>query len=111
MKKQDALTTNAARPVIYVTYEGTPDSRFDRRYYVEQHLSLVLRNWQRYGLESVAAFFPAITQAGTIAICECHFRDEAAIDAAFGSKEAPEVMADVVNFTDVTPQRIRAVAL
>jgi uncharacterized protein (TIGR02118 family) len=92
---------------VYVTYEGAPNDRFDRSYYVEHHLPLVLQAWQRYGLERVAAFFPALTHVGTLVICECRFRDEAAIETAFGSPEAAEVMADVPTFTDISPTRLR----
>ncbi|MFT4065222.1 EthD family reductase [Paraburkholderia sp.] len=96
-----------ASPTVYVTYEGTPDDRFNRSYYVEHHLPLVMQAWRRYGLERVAAFFPALTHVGTLAICECTFRDEAAIEAAFGSPEAGQVMADVATFTDISPKRLR----
>lgn len=97
--------------IIYVTYQGTAETRFDRDYYVREHLPLVTRSWAAYGLESVAAFFPAAPQTGTIAICECRFRDEAAVAAAFASPKAPAVMADVARFTDVAPSRSRAVSL
>ena len=97
--------------IVYVTYQGEPATRFDRRYYVDQHLPLVLRSWAPYGLEGLAAFFPAVDQVGVIALCECRFRDEAAVDAAFRSPEAPAVMADLPRFTDVVPMRARAVAL
>jgi len=97
--------------ILYVTYRGAPQARFDRRYYVERHLPMVLDAWERHGLRSVAAFFPALEQAGTIAICECRFRDDAAIRAAFGSPATPAVMADVPNFTDLEPCRVKAIAL
>jgi uncharacterized protein (TIGR02118 family) len=96
---------------VYVTYDGTPNDRFDRSYYVEHHLPLVMQAWQRYGLESVAAFFPPVTHAGTLVICECRFRDEAAIETAFGSAETQKVMADVPKFTDLAPTRLRIAAL
>lgn len=100
-----------ASSTVYVIYEGTPYDRFDRSYYVERHLPLVMQGWRRHGLERIAAFFPALsdadTRGGTLVICECHFRDEAAIDAAFGSAEAAEVMADVTAFTDIFPTRLR----
>jgi hypothetical protein len=57
------------------------------------------------------AFFPAEKQAGTLAICECRFRNEASVGAAFTSPEAPAVMADVTRFTDIAPRRLRATAL
>ncbi|MGG1949192.1 EthD family reductase [Trinickia sp. NRRL B-1857] len=112
MKAQDLMTAGAAGPVtVYVTYSGPANAGFDRRWYLERHLPLVMNSWSPYGLLSVAAFFPAQAQQGTLAICECRFRDEAAIDAAFNSPEAPAVMADVRRFTEITPQRARAVAL
>ncbi|WP_250519118.1 EthD family reductase [Caballeronia sp. ATUFL_M1_KS5A] len=100
-----------ATPTVYVTYEGTQYDRFDRSYYVERHLPLVMQAWRRYGLERIAAFFPALsdvdTRVGTLVICECRFCDEAAIEAAFGSPEAAEVMADVTAVTDIFPTRLR----
>ncbi|MDF0487827.1 EthD family reductase [Sphingomonas sp. H39-1-10] len=97
--------------IVYVTYRGTVGTRFDKNYYVERHLPLVMRSWARYGLEGVTAFFPGAMQNGTIAICECRFRDEAAIAAAFASREADPVMADLERFTDVIPRRVRGIAL
>jgi len=105
------MGTSVTDAIVYVTYRGGPHTRFDRTYYVERHLPLVMKAWRRYGLESVAAFFPASQEAGTIAVCECRFRDTSAIDAAFGSPETAEVMNDVPRFTDVNPDRARAVAL
>lgn len=105
------MSTNTSPVVVYVTYVGTPQSQFDREYYVTAHLPLVRQAWQQYGLISVSAFFPALAQAGTIAICECVFRDDAALDAAFASAEVAGVMADVARFTELAPQRMRAVEL
>ncbi|OZI19837.1 ethyl tert-butyl ether degradation protein EthD [Bordetella genomosp. 9] len=105
------MTDNSKTVVVYVTYQGTPETRFDRDYYVNGHLPLVMKCWGRYGLRDVAAFFPAQDRRGTIAICECIFADEAAVEAAFSSAEVPEVMADVSRFTDATPARSRAAQL
>lgn len=110
-EQSDDASPSASSAIVYVTYQGTPTTRFNRSYYVDDHLPLVMRSWGRYGLESVAAFFPATEQTGTIAICECRFRDDAAIEAAFGAPETPVVMADVARFTDVSPARARAVSL
>ncbi|WP_459623898.1 EthD family reductase [Burkholderia sp. 3C] len=111
MEIKEIVMAHLGPPIVYVTYEGTPDSRFDRRYYVEQHLPLVMQAWQRHGLEGVTAFFPPLTHVGTLVICECRFRDAAAIDAAFGSPETPDVMADVPKFTDIRPTRFRVAPL
>ncbi|WP_208279951.1 EthD family reductase [Massilia oculi] len=99
--------------VVYVSYQGTPSTRFDRDYYVTHHLPLCMEAWNKYGLQRVSAYFPELLQeqAGTIAICECVFRDEAAMDASFSSPELPDVMADLPFFTDVLPVRLRGVAL
>ncbi|MFM0730567.1 EthD family reductase [Paraburkholderia sediminicola] len=106
------MTYENETPVtIYVTYSGSADARFDRAWYVERHLPLVMTSWSQYGLESVTAFFPAGQQTRTLAICECRFRDQGALDAAFNSPEAPAVMADVPRFTDIAPRRARAVLL
>ena len=88
---------------MYVTYPGDADTRFDRDYYLRQHLKLVMECWGPLGLESCAAFWPADAGADTICICECRFRDEAALRAALASPATPLVMADVACFTDATP--------
>jgi uncharacterized protein (TIGR02118 family) len=105
------MTDTADQTVVYVTYRGTSETRFDREYYVERHLPLVMRSWSQYGLQEIAAFFPPVQQGGTIALCECRFRDDEAVRAAFASPEVPAVMADVERFSDVRPTRSRATAL
>ena len=94
---------------MYVTYAGDAGTRFDRDYYVANHLPLVMEAWGPHGLDAVAAFFPAGDGAGTIAVCMCGFRDEAAMSAALASPQTGRVMADVRHFTDVEPSRSRAV--
>ncbi len=96
---------------VFVTYPGDAGTRFDRDYYVGTHLPLVLEAWRPYGLETVAAFFPSGNGVGTICICECVFRDDAALKAALASPQTGTVMADVPNFTDATPAQLRAAPL
>jgi uncharacterized protein (TIGR02118 family) len=93
---------------MYVTYPGDAGTRFDRDYYVSSHLPLVMEAWGRYGLESAAALFPPDDGAGTIAVCICRFRDEAALRAALASPQSGPVMADIAKFTDATPSQSRA---
>ncbi len=97
--------------IVYVTYPGEPGTRFDREYYNREHLPLVQASWGRYGLESLAVFYPEGDGAGTIAVCICGFRDEAAVKASFSSPEAERVMADIPRFTDAQPIQSRAVPL
>ncbi len=96
---------------LFVTYPGDAQTRFDREYYVSTHLPLVQEAWGPHGLETIAAFFPAGEGAGTVAVCVCGFRDEAAMQAAVGSPQTPRVMADVKHFTDAKPSQSRAVTL
>jgi uncharacterized protein (TIGR02118 family) len=96
---------------IYFTYAGTADTPFDRKYYVEHHLPLVLRTWKSHGLLSAAAFFPQGDGAGTIAIAECRFRDEAAIKASLAAPETAQVMADVARFTKDPPTTTKAICV
>ncbi len=96
---------------VYVTYPGDAGTRFDRGHYVQAHLPLVLEAWRPYGLETVAAFFPSGDGAGTICICECVFRDDAAVQAALAAPQTGSVMADVKKFTDATPSQLRAAPL
>ena len=96
---------------MFVIYTGDPDTRFDRDYYVANHLPLVLKAWGPHGLESAAAFFPAGSDAGIIALCVCVFQSRVARDAALCSPETPQVMADVPRFTDVKPTQSQAVPL
>ena len=90
---------------LYVTYPGDANTRFDRSYYVSTHLPLVLESWRKYGLETVAAFFPEGSGAGTIAICVCSFRGEQGIRDSFAGPEAREVMAYIPNFSDALPSQ------
>ena len=96
---------------LYVTYQGNLNSYFDRAYYANRHLPLVTKSFTQYGLTSVSVFYPEISQPGTLVICECIFRDEAAIHTAFSSSEATEVMNDVAHFTDINPVRLRGIPL
>lgn len=102
--------TDTTASIVYVTYEGTPDDRFDRAYYSEHHLPLAFRHWGPLGLTRIAVFYPAVAERGTVAIAELHFRDDAAVDAAFASPGTAEVMGDVSKFTDIPPTRLRATA-
>ncbi len=96
---------------MFVTYAGAAGTRFDRDYYVANHLPLVLKAWGPHGLESATAFFPAGSGAGIIALCVCVFQSRAAMDAALRSPETPQVMADVAQFTDAQPTQSRALPL
>ena len=96
---------------VFVTYPGTASTRFDRKYYVQQHLPLVTRVWGPHGLKNIAAFFPSGDSSGTIAVCVCEFRDELALNASLQDPETKAVMYDVQHFTDAKPVQLKAGAL
>lgn len=96
---------------LFVMYSGDKNTRFDRDYYVQTHLPLVMEAWGPYGLDSAAAFFPAGNGAGTIAVAVCEFRDEPAITVALTAPQTKRVMEDVPKFTDAKPSQSRAVAI
>ena len=93
---------------IFVTYPGDETTRFDREYYVEKHLPLVTAAWGPHGMQSIAAFFPVGAGEGTIAVCACQFRDDAAVAASLAAPETKSVMDDVPHFTDAKPRQLRA---
>ena len=97
--------------IVHITYSGDASTRFDRDYYRKNHLPLVMQCWKQHGLEGISVLYPEDPGTGTIAICECKFRDDAAVTASFESEETPQVMADVKHFTGVTPTQTRAVPL
>lgn len=93
---------------VFVTYPGTPSTRFDREYYVAKHLPLVSRVWGPHGLENITAFFPSGEGRGTIAVCICEFRDQLALNASLQDPGTRAVMDDVQHFTDATPVQLKA---
>lgn len=96
---------------VYVSYSGDADTQFDRPYYRTHHLPLVKKSWGQYGLQNATALYPEQDGKGIIAFCALQFRDEAAVAASLASKEAPEVMGDITNFTAVKPTITRAAPL
>ena len=92
---------------LFVTYRGGPSTRFDRGYYVEEHLPRVTAAWGPYGLQNIAAFFPSGDGAGTIAVCVCEFRDDRAMNESLRAPETQSVMDDVKQFTDAAPIQMR----
>ena len=96
---------------VYIAYPGNTSMRFERGYYSREHLPLVERHWGKYGLLRLAAFYPDDANSCILAICVCTFRDDEAASVSFASPEEVEVMADIKNFTDVSPSQSRAVPL
>ena len=96
---------------VFITYSRDAGSRFDRKYYRDHHLPLVMKSWTKYGLLGLAALYPEKEEGDILAVCICRFRDDDAATAAFHSAEAERVMDDVRHFTDVNPSQSKSVPL
>ncbi len=86
-------------------YEGAPQARFDRDYYIHCHLPMAKAAYEEYGLKNIAAFFLSVPHSDTVAICEMRYTSENAAQTTFGSVDADVVWADLVRFTDLKPRR------
>jgi uncharacterized protein (TIGR02118 family) len=94
---------------VFVIYRSKgEDFRFDRDYFESVHLPLVRKSWEQYGLQSSTAVYPK-TEGDIVAVAVNEFRDQQAAIAAFGSPESQAVMDDIVQYTDLTPVRLRGV--
>ena len=88
---------------FFVVYPGDAKARFDRTYYVEQHVPLVERLWSPLGMQSISALFPSDENRGTICVCICTFSDKASIHAALNDPQSHSIMDDIRNFTESEP--------
>ena len=93
--------------IITVTYPAAPDATFDFDYYRTKHLPEVGRVFGPFGLgyasvlrgeESLDGQPPAFLATATLS-----FATEEGARAAAASEGAKELMADIPNFTSVTP--------
>ncbi|MGW6793989.1 EthD family reductase [Streptomyces chartreusis] len=95
---------------VFVIYRSNGENfRFDHDYFESEHLPLVRRSWEKYGLVSTTAFYPK-DEGDIVVVAVNEFRDKDAAVAAFGSPESEEVMSDIVRYTDLTPSRLRGVS-
>lgn len=95
--------------VLSVLYPARPDARFDYDYYMATHIPLV-REVFGEGLSSVEVQQPLSAGDGGAApyACMAHLRFESpeAMQTSTSHPRAPEVMADIANFTDITPMTV-----
>ena len=54
---------------VLISYSGDSSSRFDRTYYRERHLPLVMKSWEQYGLLGLVVLYPEKREEGIIEIC------------------------------------------
>ncbi|MGE5566513.1 MAG: EthD family reductase [Parcubacteria group bacterium] len=93
--------------VFSVLYPANPGARFDFDYYTATHIPLVQEVFGPGGLRSVDVHQGLSAGDGGAApfVCIAHlnFDSPEAMQAAFTAARAGEVMADIANFTDITP--------
>lgn len=95
--------------VVSVMYPHQDGARFDWDYYLSVHLPLVRDAFGATGMASANALKGLPAADGSpppfTAIAMLRFPDMAAVAATMGGPRAAEVMADLKNFTDMTPMR------
>jgi uncharacterized protein (TIGR02118 family) len=81
-----------------VYYPVTEGATFDHAYYVEKHVPLALKTW---GMDD------AVIEKGLngpyVAAVHFTFESMEAMGAALGAPGTGDVMADVANYTTITP--------
>lgn len=91
---------------VSVMYPNTAGSRFDERYYLNEHAALLQRCWSGMGLSDVRLLRGVGTPDGGAApyrvIALLTFDSAEALQAAV-AKHGAEVFADIARFTDVQP--------
>jgi uncharacterized protein (TIGR02118 family) len=100
--KDRTMVSNSTPATMYVIYEGTPETHFDRAYY-ETHLTQVREVMTKFGLVSANAFYTEAAESRTLVVTELRFRDEEALSSAFAAPEVAELRGDIPNFTDGVP--------
>lgn len=93
---------------VSVMYPNTPGARFDHEYYRDKHLPLLKA---RMGDACLYYTIDKALDGGTqgapapyIAMCHIFSESLEAFQAGFGP-HADEIVADVANYTDLTPER------
>ena len=91
---------------VSVFYPGSADAKFDMDYYVQRHMPMVqekcgaalLKVAVEHGLAGGAPGSPP----AYLAMGHLYFDSVATFQASFGPK-AKEILADVPNYTNITP--------
>jgi len=91
---------------VSVLYANAPGVRFDHDYYRERHLPLLKARMgdacKRYMIDKGLAGGSPGAAAPFVALCHIYCDSIDSFQAGFGP-HAAEIMADIPNYTDVTP--------
>jgi conserved hypothetical protein len=95
--------------VVSVMYPSTEGGTFDMDYYNATHIPLVKEAFGPTGLASVQVLQglpgPDGAQPPYVAIANLVFESPEALQKSMGGPRAAEVVGDVPNFTNITPNR------
>jgi uncharacterized protein (TIGR02118 family) len=81
-----------------VLYPSGDGSTFDHDYFRDTHVPMAVKAWSLDGAQVLKGF-----NGPYVASVEFAFADQDALNAAFGAPGTAEVMADVPNYTNITP--------
>ena len=88
-----------------VVYPTAPDTRFDRSYYLQRHMPMVSRRWSPFGLKQTQVIEGTKGLDGSKPACYMiallYWDSVEGVQRALA--EAPEVMGDIANYTNVQP--------
>jgi uncharacterized protein (TIGR02118 family) len=91
---------------VSVLYANAPGVRFDHDYYRDRHLPLLKARMgdacKRYTIDKGLAGGAPGAAAPFVALCHIYCDSLDSFQAGFGP-HAAEIMADIPNYTDVTP--------
>jgi uncharacterized protein (TIGR02118 family) len=85
---------------LSVYYPKSDGATFDHDYYRDNHVPLAVKTW---GLDSDKAEIDRGLDGPYVAAVHFQFESPEAVAAAMGAPGTPEVMADVPNYTNITP--------
>jgi uncharacterized protein (TIGR02118 family) len=83
---------------LSVFYPAGDGVKFDHDYYRDQHIPLAVRHWSPESTEIDRG-----VDGPYVAAVHLTFASTDALNAAMASEGTAEVLADVANYTDITP--------
>jgi uncharacterized protein (TIGR02118 family) len=91
---------------VSVMYPNTPNARFDHDYYRDTHMPMVKAKMgdscKSYTVDKGIAGGAPDTPPTYVGMCHIFCDSVEAFQAGFGP-HAPEILADIKNYTDLTP--------
>ncbi|KAL0938079.1 ethyl tert-butyl ether degradation EthD [Colletotrichum truncatum] len=92
---------------ITVLFRNEPDAEHDIEYYVNNHMPLIQKQWEKYGVQgwSVTKFSNGIDGSAPMFAfgSTVTWGNQEQIKAAFEGPEAAEIMGDVSKFSNTQP--------